>query len=219
MTFELQSTLAFFLYLMFFGWIGWRRGEVSELILLVMVLGGWLLLQEAGSVFVTLTNFVGKFFALIQSGGLTGDAAEVLSAVSAAPNLITSANREAFLFLVWCVVVLLTFVVTSDPNLMKLGKNRWLGLLLGLLNGIVFAALLLPMLSDLLPAAARWESNEGALAGLTTLLDRMLGLLWEGLLALRNWLGVLPTTGWLLLVTLLLILIAWPMRGSAARKK
>ena len=27
MTFELQSTLAFFLYLMFFGWIGWRRGS------------------------------------------------------------------------------------------------------------------------------------------------------------------------------------------------
>jgi hypothetical protein len=30
---------------------------------------------------------------------------------------------------------------------------------------------------------------------------------------------MLPTTGWLVLVTLLLILIAWPMRGSAARKK
>ena len=65
MTFELQGILAFFLYLMFFGWIGWRRGEVSELILLVMVLGGWLLLQEAGSVFVTLTNFVGKFFVVL----------------------------------------------------------------------------------------------------------------------------------------------------------
>lgn len=75
------------------------------------------------------------------------------------------------------------------------------------------------MLSDLLPAAAQWESNEGALAGLTTLLDRMLDLLWEGLLALRDWLGLLPTTGWLLLVTVLLILIAWPMRGSAAGKK
>ncbi len=67
MTTETQVLIAFILYLVFFGWIGARRGVWPEVALLVVTVGGWVLLQERGTVIVRLTNFGGKFLVLVGS--------------------------------------------------------------------------------------------------------------------------------------------------------
>ena len=139
--------------------------------------------------------------------------------VQQAPNLITDANVDGFLFLVWATIVLITFIVGSDRRWSKHNKHKIAAITLGVINGIVFAALLLPVLARLLegtPTVADQDAPLGALFSLITALWQMT------VTALQNfWAWVQPVSPgvWLLIITLLLVLIAWPMRGAAGKKK
>jgi hypothetical protein len=219
MTLETQVLIAFLLYLVFFGWIGARRGVWPEVVLLIVTVGGWVLLQERGTVIVRLTNFGGKFWVLVQSGGLAGSAEDALQAVQQAPNVITDENQDGFLFLVWAVLVLITFIVGSDRRWSKHNKHKILAITLGVANGIVFAALLLPVLARLLETAPGVASQDAPLGALFALV----GALWNTVLAtfqnFWGWVQPVPPGAWLLLITLLLVLVAWPMRGAASKKK
>jgi hypothetical protein len=178
------------------------------------------LLQERGTFVIRITNFVGKFLVLLQSGALgSEDAAEALEVVQGAPNVVTDDNVNGFLFLVWATIVLITFIVGSDKRWSKHNKHKIAAIALGVINGIVFAALLLPVLARLLesmPAVADQEAPLGALFSLVAALWQMTVTALQNLWA---WVQPVSPTVWLLIITLLLLLIAWPMRGAASKKK
>ncbi len=220
MTTETQVLIAFILYLAFFGWIGARRGVWPEVVLLVVTVGFWVLLQERGTFVVRITNFAGKFLVLLQSGALGGeDTGAALEVVQQAPNIITDDNVDGFLFLVWATIVLITFIVGSDRRWSKHNKHKIAAIALGVANGIVFAALLLPVLARLLegtPAVADQEAPLGALFALVAALWQMTVTTLQNFWA---WVQPVSPSAWLLIITLLLVLIAWPMRGAASKKK
>lgn len=220
MTTETQVLIAFILYLAFFGWIGARRGVWPEVVLLVVTVGFWVLLQERGTFVVRITNFAGKFLVLLQSGALGGeDTGAALEVVQQAPNIITDDNVDGFLFLVWATIVLITFIVGSDKRWSKHNKHKIAALALGVINGIVFAALLLPVLARLLegtPTVADQEAPLGALFALVSALWQMTVTTLQNFWA---WVQPVSPSVWLLIITLLLVLIAWPMRGAASKKK
>lgn len=219
MTTETQILIAFLLYLVFFGWIGARRGVWSELALFLITIVSWVLLQERGTIVVRLTNFAGKFMVLVQSGGLGGSAEDALQAVSEAPNVITEENQAGFLFLVWALIVLITFIVTSDKRFTKGNKHKGWAVLIGMFNGIVFAALLLPVLANLLETAPGLQTPEAPLGALFALVTGLWNLTAETLQRFWDWVQPVPSGVWLLVITVLLLLIAWPMRRSASGKK
>lgn len=220
MTTETQVLIAFILYLAFFGWIGVRRGVWPEVVLLVVTVGFWVLLQERGTFVVRITNFAGKFLVLLQSGALGGeDTGAALEVVQQAPNIITDDNVDGFLFLVWATIVLITFIAGSDKRWSKHNKHKIAALALGVINGIVFAALLLPVLARLLegtPTVADQEAPLGALFALVSALWQMTVTTLQNFWA---WVQPVSPSVWLLIITLLLVLIAWPMRGAASKKK
>ncbi len=218
MTSETQVLIALILWLSFFGWIGVRRGYLAELWLLGVTVISWVLLQEQGDIVVRLTNFAGKFVALVRAGGLTADAEEAVRIVAEAPNVITEDNRQGFLFLVWALIVLITFIVTSNPRFVKpKTDNKLLSFLVGAVNGLIFAALLLPVLNELLQAAPL--SQDSAWGSLFAVISRIWTLFVDNASGFWSWMLTWPAGVWLLLITALLLLIAWPLRGSAAGKK
>ncbi len=219
MTLETQVLIAFLLYLVFFGWIGARRGVWPEVALLVVTVGGWVLLQERGTVIVRLTNFGGKFWVLVQSGGLAGSAEDALQAVQQAPNIITDENQDGFLFLVWAVLVLITFIVGSDRRWSKHNKYKVLAITLGVANGIVFAALLLPVLGRLVETAPAIASQDAPLGALFALVGALWNTLFTTVQNFWGWVQPVSPGVWLLIITVLLVLVAWPMRGAASKKK
>lgn len=219
MTTDTQILIAFILYLVFFGWIGYRRGSVSEVWFFAITIASWVLLQERGTIVVRLTNFAGKFVVLVRSGGLTGEGEDAIRALAEAPNVITDENQDGFLFLVWALVVLSTFLATSDPRIMKRSKSKTWGVIFGVLNGIVLAAILLPYLSRALQTAPEIQAQNAALGGLFALVSRLWELSSAALQTVWSWIVTMPPTGWLVVITILLLLIAWPMRSSVVGKK
>jgi hypothetical protein len=219
MTTDTQVLIAFILYLAFFGWIGARRGVWPELVLLVVTVGTWVLLQERGSILVRLTNFAGKFLVLVQSGGLSGSAEDALSAVSTAPNIITDENTNGFLFLVWAAIVLITFIVSSDKRWSKYNKHKVLAVLLGAANGIVFAALLLPVLNQVLETSPETATTQAPLENVIGLVNALWNAAFQVIQNFWAWVQPISPTAWLVIITILLLLIAWPMRGAASKKK
>lgn len=218
MTNETQVLIALLLWLFLFGWIGTRRGYVAELWLLGVTVISWMLLQEQGDIIVRLANFVGKFIALVQAGGLGAETEEAVRIVAEAPNVVTENNRQGFLFLVWALIVLITFILTSNTRIIKPKPgSKFLSALIGAANGLVLAALLLPVLSDLLQATAL--PQDSALEGLLIMIGRFWALFADSLAQAWSWVLTWPAGAWLLLITALLLLIAWPLRGSAAGKK
>ncbi len=217
MTPDTLTLIAFGLYLMFFGWLGYRRGVWPELTLSIVTVVSWVLLQERGSIVVRMTNFFGKFLVLIRSGGLTGSTEDALQAVSEAPNVITDENQYRFLFLVWAVIVLLTFIFTSNTKIVKRGKHNFAATLLGVANGLIFAALLLPVLSQALTKIPAEQAGAAPLNALYRLVQELWRVFVTTVQDLWQWIGPLPPSVWLIIITVLLVLIAWPVRRSAKR--
>ena len=217
MTTETQILIAFALYLIFFGWLGYRRGVWPELTLFLVTVVSWVLLQERGSIVVRMTNFFGKFLVLIRSGGLTGSTEDALQAVSEAPNVITDENQYGFLFLVWAVIVLFTFILTTNTKIVRRGKHKFAAVLLGLANGLVFAALLLPVLGQVLTTIPAQQVEAAPLNALTVLVTELWQVFVRTIQNVWQWVQPVPPFVWLIIITLLLVLIAWPVRRSAKR--
>ena len=214
MTLESQVLIAFLLYLSFWGWTGYRRGAVRELWLLLITVATWVLLQERGTILVRLANFGGKFLALVSAGGLSGDSADALQALADAPDVVTSENQAGFLFLIWAAIVVITYIVLSDKRLDKRSPKGSFGFLLGAVNGVVFAALLLPILANLV------ELSDGSLvdAPLQSLVALVLEMFNALLAVVRGfWALITPVSGpfWFLILTLILIFAALTLRGKS----
>lgn len=212
MTLQSQVLIAFLLYLIFWGWTGYRRGAVREVWLLIITVGAWVLLQERGSILVRLANFGGKFGALVGAGGLSGENTEdALQALADAPNIVTDENQAGFLFLIWAVIVVISYIVLSDKRIRS--PKGGLGFLFGAINGVVFAALLLPILGNLV------ELSDGSLAdaplqSLAILVVEMVSAGLDVLTALWALLTPVSTQAWFLILTIILIAAAFTLRGK-----
>lgn len=111
MTFEIAIT--FIVYLLFFAWIGYRRGFRAELIVFMVAFFSWIGLELFGDVVVQLANFGGKFLAFVASGGLGSGGDAAIDALKTAPDIITPENQDSFLFVIWVILVVLAYIFSS----------------------------------------------------------------------------------------------------------
>ena len=213
MTLETQVVIAFLLYLGFWGWLGYRRGAVRETWLLVITVGAWVLLQERGTILVRLANFAGKFVALVSAGGLGEDSAGALQALADAPDVVTTENESGFLFLGWALIVMIAYIVLSDGRWNSRSKKGGFGFLVGAINGLVFAAILLPILANLV------EISDGSFAEapLQSFIDLGVEFATRLFDFVRGfWELITPVSGpfWFVLVTLLLVFAGFTLRSK-----
>ncbi len=217
---QIQVLLTFILYLFFFGWIGYRRGMMRELIVLGVVAGSWIVLQQFGDVLVIITNLGGRFISIVPTGALTKGDAALVEALSNAKNWVSPENAETFLFLIWVVLLMATYVLTGI--FVKDGKSKRNGsaAILGAANGLFYAVVLLPKLAQVfLPGGVTTTAATGdvgdilrTLGGSFGVVGQSLGDLWTVFEAQRPF--VL-----LFLLTILLLTAASTLSGTGTRAK
>jgi hypothetical protein len=208
-----QVAIAFLLYLGFWGWLGYRRGAVREVWLLVISVGAWVLLQERGTILVRLANFAGKFVALVKAGGLSDESTDALQALADAPDVVTTQNEPGFLFLGWALIVMIAYIVLSDNRWNSRSKKGGLGFLVGAINGLVFAAILLPILADLVETS----DSTFADAPLQSLVDLTIAAFTQIFGFLHGlWEIITPISGqaWFALIFVILIIAAFTLRSK-----
>ncbi len=222
MTGQLEVLIAFILYLAFFAWIGYRRGSQSEGIVFAIALGSWFLLQEAGDILVRIVNLGSKFLAFVQAGGLGANPDAAFGALGDAPPWVTAANRQTFLFLVWAALLFLAYVISSPKALGKKSKADGWALLFGLLNGLLFAAVLLPRLVGLIRPTVNEVTGAVEPANVTDLFSVLGGgfnLLGDSFTGLWNLIDPSQRSFVLLiLLTLFLLLAALSLRSSKPKR-
>jgi hypothetical protein len=215
MSAEVQILLAILLYLAFFAWIGWRRGLRSELIVFITALVSWVLLQERGNIFVRMTNMAVRFFGIFASALGGGDAPADPTATNGA--FIPEGSEDGFLFLAWIVVVFLAYLISSRPSIASKSRHNAFAALVGVLNGYLFLAVLLPKFSQLY-ALSGGAISEAPLQTFVNLIVYTLQFILDGLQALWEWVQPLSPVTILVLITLLLALVAITLRSGARAK-
>ncbi|MCB0045234.1 MAG: hypothetical protein KDD92_07390 [Caldilineaceae bacterium] len=145
--FTLPGLLTFLLFLGFFAALGWRHGAMREFIVFITAVGGWLVLQSKGGIFVTLVNLGSMFTAFVEGGGLTGNTDEAFEAAFDAPDWVTASSRDGFLFLLWVLLVL--FIYWLSGRLIKKSNHNGWAILWGIGNGLFVTQIFLPRLMQL----------------------------------------------------------------------
>lgn len=223
MTGQLEVLITFILYIIFFAWVGYRRGSLSELIVFLTACVGWLLLQEQGDIFVRIVNLGSKFVAFIQAGGLGENPEAAFGALGDAPPWVTGESRGGFLFLLWAFLLFVAYIVSSARFLGKKSRSDGWAILLGALNGLLYAAILLPRLATLLTPVDTVVDGATAGAGGNASLATLLDLLGGGVGLLRENVGGVwrlfdtaqQSLILLVLLTLFLLLVANSLRSRS----
>ncbi len=216
MTQDTQVLFAILLYLTFFAWIGWRRGFKSELAVFLAALVAWVLLQERGNIFVRITNLGVKFLRLLGSSLASGTVDE--SQLDSAGDFVAPGAEETFLFLLWIAVLFVTYLITSRPGFAKGSKKTAWAAIVGALNGLLFLAVMLPKFNQIYVSSGG-QFSDAPLRTFATLLSSFVTYLAD---ALRNLWGWLPTQSPLTLltiITVLLALAAFTLRGGMKKAK
>lgn len=207
---EVQVLLTLFLYLAFFGWVGWRRGTIREGAVLVTALLSWWLLQNQSGIFVAIANLAAKVVAALRAGVVNRDLGSAVEAVGATSDVIAPSATSVFVFGIWVGLVALIYFLTNKFVGGGGGDDGW-SIILGMVNGLVFGAILLPrLIAPLVPDLDTSEliSNIGIL----DLFSGSLDILSDGLDSL--WVLVEPQSGIviLMMITLLLLVAATSTR-------
>ena len=222
MTGQLEVLITFLLYIAFFGWIGYLRGTLSEGIVFGVALTTWLALQERGDIFVRIVNLGSKGIAFVRAGGLGENPDQAFGAISTAAPWVTAESRSGFLFLLWAFLLFLAYIISSRKFLGKKSKGDGWAVILGILNGLLYATILLPRLVTLLQpvdvANAAGDSAAGSISGFW-------GVLSGGVDLLRDSIGGLwdifdpsqQSLILLILLTLFLLLAASTLRGGTKK--
>lgn len=212
---DLQVLIAFLLYFGFFGWVGWRRGTLRELVVLLTALISWLLLQERGSIFVRFANLGATLASVVASGGLDETGGDPLAALGNAPEVITQQNQGNFLFLLWAILMVLVYAVTNQA--IDKGKSNFFAILLGVANGLLFSAILLPrMVAPLLPDVAVTEFV--LQANLFDAIRASLDVLRDAFVNVWDTIQPQVSIVILVLITLILLLAASSLRPQKPKK-
>ncbi len=138
----------YILYLLFFAWVGWRRGQTRELWVLIFAVGLWFVIKEQGEFFVRLANLGGKVVAFLGSGGLGEDSTAAFEAIAATPSVITADTRQGYLYIIYVALTALVYILTN--RFIKDSRNNGWAMMFGLFNGLIFASIFVPPLVTLL---------------------------------------------------------------------
>jgi hypothetical protein len=218
MTGQLAILVSFIIFLAFFGWLGWRRGARREIIVFIVAAAAWVLLQQQGSVFVNIANLASAAVVFARAGGFTGSPEDAFAAISDAPQLITEETRFSYLFVLWLLVFVVTYVLTTMTVADARSPHNGWAILFGILNGLFFGVAFLPSLNAIFAPDGGTPATEGGALNLITLLGNGLRVLWEGLAELWGVVEATGKLGLLVLLTLLLVLAASTIRGGAKAK-
>lgn len=220
MTQQLEVLITLGLYILFFAWIGYQRGSKREAVVAIAAVGSWIVLQQFGDILIRIVNLGSKFVAFVRAGGLGANPDEAFSALGDAAPWVTPDQRDEFLFIVWVLILILAYVVSNQKAFAKGSKSDAWAVLLGIFNGLLYAAILLPRLVMLVPTV---DANGGETAtGLSMLFD----LLGSALELLRGSLGNLwevfapgqRSLVLLVLLTIFLLLAASTLKSSSPKK-
>lgn len=220
MTQQLEVLITLGLYILFFAWIGYQRGSKREAMVAIAAVGSWIVLQQFGDVLIRIVNLGSKFVAFVRAGGLGANPDEAFNALGDAPAWVTGEQRDEFLFIVWVLILILAYVVSNQKSFAKGSKSDAWAVLLGIFNGLLYAAILLPRLVTLVPTVTPGGGETSI--GISTLFD----VLGGALELLRGSLGNLwdlfePTQRSLVLLVLLtifLLLAASTLKSSSPKK-
>lgn len=138
-TTNLAAIVALLIYLAFFGAIGYRRGARRELWVLVVAVLLAFGLQQFSDLIVLIFDRFGKGLAFI-----TGQDVPEQSGLGA----WAAANTTTLLLLLWFGGVVFTYIVTN--HFVRKSKSDGWAVLLGILNGMVFATIFAPLLTSLI---------------------------------------------------------------------
>jgi hypothetical protein len=219
MTSQVAIIISFIIYLVFFGWLGWRRGARREITVFLIALVAWLLLQQEGDLVVNIANLGGAAFTFATQGGFTGSQQDALAAVGNAPSLVGDDARTPFLFVVWVALFVgsyaLSNVMIEDK---KSIRNGW-AILFGVLNGLFFAVAFGPSLVALFAPDGEFTVVDDEGLNLSGLFSGGLQLVWDGIRSLWEVVDSAGSLGLVILLTLLLVLAATTIRNGGAKAK
>lgn len=218
---QVEVTLAFLLYILFFAWVGYLRGSRRELIVFAVAALGWLVLNQQGDRVVFLVNIFSRLFNLVIRGGLSSP--EAMAGAPPATPWVDETRKSGFLFLLWVILLLAAYWYTSWPSVVKHSHSDGWAAILGILNGLFLTSVLLPRLISIVPTGlsqiGSGTSEVGAstfapMAGLVELFWSIIRWLLGFVLAL--WEYIQPQRSLVILLFLLLImgLTAYTLRGS-----
>ena len=175
---QLQTAIAFLLYMFVFGWIGWRRGAMRELIVFITALLTLIIVRTQGDILISMANLAWRLFIAIAGGALSsGDDGGGIS-LSDTSNLIipcpsadaaVTCNSIGFLFLFWVSIVILAYLFTS--LFIKSSESNGWAILIGIMNGFLYASVFLPRLVSLIDPNAIVLDQPIMIETLFTLLD------------------------------------------------
>lgn len=217
MTQQLEVLITLGLYILFFAWIGYQRGSKREAVVAIAAVGSWIVLQQFGDILIRIVNLGSKFVAFVRAGGLGANPDAAFSALGEAAPWVTTDQRDEFLFIVWVLILILAYVVSNQKSFAKGSKSDAWAVLLGIFNGLLYAAILLPRLATLVQAAP--DTGE---IGIGSLFD----VLGSALELLRGSLGNLwdvfepgqRSVVLLVLLTIFLLLAASTLKSSSPKK-
>ena len=215
MTQDTQVLLAILLYLAFFAWIGFRRGFRSELTVFIVALLAWVVLQERGNIFVALTNMVVSFGALFGASLASGTVDQ--NNLSTGSDFVQPGGEETFLFLLWIIILFLTYYITSRPGFAKSSKNPAWPAIVWALNVFLFLALMLPKFHQLYVMGGG-QFSQAPLRTFVALITQFFSYLFNLVRNFWQWVQPLSPITLLVIITLLLALAAFTLRGSMKAK-
>lgn len=212
----IQIVIALILYLALFGWIGFRRGTLRELITFIVAFGGYFLLQRFDNIVINLINLSFKFLDFARAGGLSSAEADALQQLRDAPDLIQAEQAGTVLFVIWAIVLMLTYIGTDRFIAGAKSPSTFGATLLGIVNGLLFFAILLPRLGAILApqaiadVAGAEDSADLVLRRIVTVLDTAFERFWGTVDDQQPVVVVL-------LLTLILVTAASTLRNSGAK--
>jgi len=200
------AVLALLIYLAFFGALGYRRGTQRELIVFAVALLSSFVLQQFDDAIVLLFDRFGKGLAF-----LTGQPIPEQSAL----GVWAAANTQTLLLLLWLITIVFTYILTNQA-VRKSKKDGW-AVILGVLNGLVFASIFAPLLTTLIFPGV---TIQGPVVQLPVL--GFLSNTWQQVsnLIVRVWAVIQPvaTNVFFLGVVLLVLFAALTLRTSVKPK-
>ena len=205
-TANLAALVALFIYLGFFGAIGYRRGARRELWVLIVAVVLAFGLQQFSDLIVSFFNRFGKGVAFLLGQPIPDESG--LGAWAAA-------NTQTLLLLLWLGGVVITYMLTN--RLVRSSKQDGWAMLLGIMNGIVFAMIFAPLLTSLMYPGV---SIQGQISQTPVL--GFFSNLWEQISTLfsRFWtaLGPAASNVFFLGIVLLVLFAAFTLRTSTKAK-
>ena len=190
------GTVAFVLYVLLFGWIGFRRGLFRELSVLIVSIGGFFLLQQnqglaldvvrqALGVLLGVISVGAKLLASLRAGGAAEGSEPVYTLGPS--DWLSDADQPTVSFLVWSGLLLFTYILTNKAISDRQSSSGLLAALLGIGNGLFYIPTFAPRLMAFIPevgvasVSSPGTGMEGLLRSVTDMMQSNFGMIWEAL--------------------------------------